>query len=277
MSGFLNRWSKRKAGLEADEPATQEKPKLDKASLAKGGQSSAVVGSTEVNTKPDTTAISDTTQEDAAKAEQAVAPEQATIPTLEDVLKLTKDSDFSAYVKAGIDPNVQQAALNKLFSDPHYNIMDGLDIYIDDYNKLDPMPLEMLKQLNQSKMLGLFKTPEEIEAELQAELIERREYKERLAIIDADEAEAAAVLKSKEEAYAREDAELKAKKEAAEAKAKIDDAADKDLTEETASLEGATVLPDENANGINAENLSELTNSQQTTNIAKPDSLLNKT
>lgn len=277
MSGFLNRWSKRKAGLEADEPATQEKPKLDKASLAKGGQSSAVVGSTEVNTKPDTTAISDTAQEDAAKAEQAVAPEQATIPTLEDVLKLTKDSDFSAYVKAGIDPNVQQAALNKLFSDPHYNIMDGLDIYIDDYNKLDPMPLEMLKQLNQSKMLGLFKTPEEIEAELQAELIERREYKERLAIIDADEAEAAAVLKSKEEAYAREDAELKAKKEAAEAKAKIDDAADKDLTEESASLEGATVLPDENANGINAENLSELTNSQQTTNIAKPDSLLNKT
>ena len=59
------------------------------------------------------------------------------------------------------DPAVQQAAMQKLFSDPHYNIMDGLDIYIDDYSKPDPIPLEMLKQLNQSQLLGLFKAPEE--------------------------------------------------------------------------------------------------------------------
>ncbi|MFM8153780.1 MAG: DUF3306 domain-containing protein, partial [Polynucleobacter victoriensis] len=87
-------------------------------------------------------------------------PKEA-LPTLEDVLKLTKDSDYSAYVKPGIDPAVQQAAMQKLFSDPHYNIMDGLDIYIDDYSKPDPIPLEMLKQLNQSQLLGLFKTSDE--------------------------------------------------------------------------------------------------------------------
>jgi len=48
----------------------------------------------------------------------AAAQAQEAAPTLEDVLKLTKDSDFSAYVKPGIDPEVQKAAMQKLFSDP---------------------------------------------------------------------------------------------------------------------------------------------------------------
>ena len=51
--------------------------------------------------------------------------------------------------------------MKKLFSDPRYNIMDGLDIYIDDYSKPDPIPPEMLRRLVQSQMLNLFKTEEE--------------------------------------------------------------------------------------------------------------------
>ena len=31
--------------------------------------------------------------------------------------------------------------MKKLFSDPHFNVMDGLDTYIDDYGKPDPIPL----------------------------------------------------------------------------------------------------------------------------------------
>ena len=30
--------------------------------------------------------------------------------------------------------------MKKLFSDPHFNVMDGLDTYIDDYGKPDPIP-----------------------------------------------------------------------------------------------------------------------------------------
>jgi hypothetical protein len=33
---------------------------------------------------------------------------------------------------------VRNAALKKLFTDPHFNVMDGLDVYIDDYGKPDP-------------------------------------------------------------------------------------------------------------------------------------------
>ena len=86
---------------------------------------------------------------------------QSVGPTLDDVAKLHKDSDFSTFVSADVGDDVHHAAMKKLFSDPHYNIMDGLDIYIDDYSKEDPLPAGMLEKMVQSSMLGLFKKVEE--------------------------------------------------------------------------------------------------------------------
>ena len=77
-------------------------------------------------------------------------------PTLEDVALLSRDSDFSRFVAPNVDGGVRNAALRKLFSDPRFNIMDGLDTYIDDYGKPDPLPEGMLRQLAQSQFLGLF-------------------------------------------------------------------------------------------------------------------------
>ena len=65
-------------------------------------------------------------------------------------------ADFSRFVKADVDAGVKNAALKKLFADPHYNVMDGLDIYIGDYNTPDPLPKSMLRQMVQSRLLGLF-------------------------------------------------------------------------------------------------------------------------
>jgi hypothetical protein len=78
-------------------------------------------------------------------------------PSLDDVACLTRESDFSSFVTKDIHLDVHQAAMKKLFTDPHYNIMDGLDIYIDDYSKEDPLPPGMLEMMRQSDMLGLFK------------------------------------------------------------------------------------------------------------------------
>jgi hypothetical protein len=64
-------------------------------------------------------------------------------------------------MKPNVDPAVQHAAMKKLFSDPHFNIMDRLDIYIDDYSIPDPIPMEMLKRMVQSESLGLFRKFEE--------------------------------------------------------------------------------------------------------------------
>ena len=83
-------------------------------------------------------------------------PAAAALPTLDDVAQLTRESDYSRFVAPGVDGSVRNAAMKKLFTDPHYNVMDGLDTYIDDYGKPDPIPESMLRMMRQSKFLGLF-------------------------------------------------------------------------------------------------------------------------
>lgn len=55
-----------------------------------------------------------------------------------------------------MDEKLRQTALKALFSEPQFNVMDGLDTYIDDYSKPDPIPEAMLRRLNQAKDLFLF-------------------------------------------------------------------------------------------------------------------------
>jgi hypothetical protein len=84
---------------------------------------------------------------------------------LPNIADLTAESDFKPFMQSGVDAADRNAALKKLFTDPHYNQMDGLDIYIDDYSKPDPIPVEMLKRLMASKFLGLYEEPLPIEPE----------------------------------------------------------------------------------------------------------------
>ena len=78
----------------------------------------------------------------------SVAP--AELPALE---ALTFESDFGAFMRAKVDEGVKRAALKKLFSDPHFNIMDGLDVYIEDYSKPSPLPAQMLATLRQAQQI----------------------------------------------------------------------------------------------------------------------------
>jgi len=48
---------------------------------------------------------------------------------------------------------VRRAALKKLFSDPRFNVMDGLDVYVDDYSKSEPIPPAMLAGLRQAQKI----------------------------------------------------------------------------------------------------------------------------
>ena len=94
--------------------------------------------------------------EPAAEAPVAVpppvaAPLPAPQPTMDDVTRLTSDSDFSAFVARGVDAAVRRTALKKLFADPHFNTMDRLDVYIDDYTKPSPVSEAMLASLAHAK------------------------------------------------------------------------------------------------------------------------------
>ena len=88
--------------------------------------------------------------------------EPVKLPTLADVEQLTPQSDFSTFMTQGVSPEVRNAAMKKLFTDPHYNVMDGLDIYIGDYNTPDPLPEGMLAKMVGAQFLGLVKAPEDV-------------------------------------------------------------------------------------------------------------------
>jgi hypothetical protein len=142
--GFLGRWSRRK--LDAKEGKALEAEPVPPAAAAVD--------------EPAVEAI-------ARRAEEAPAelPVEVPAPTLEDVQALTAESDFSRFAARGVAPDVKNAAMKKLFADPRYNVMDGLDVYIDDYSKPDPIPHALLRQLASAKFLGLFDQEERQEEE----------------------------------------------------------------------------------------------------------------
>jgi hypothetical protein len=94
------------------------------------------------------TAPADATPTAAAPAAPA-APTASAPVELPPVDSLTFDSDFTAFLRPEVDDDVKRAALKQLFRDPRFNVMDGLDTYIDDYTKADPIPENMLAGLMQ--------------------------------------------------------------------------------------------------------------------------------
>jgi hypothetical protein len=144
--GFLSRWSRRKAAVKGGRPPPDEP--LPAAPVAVV-EAPAVVP--------------------ASPADPVVDAPTEPLPTLDDVAALRPGDEVSRFVAHGVDEDVKRAAVKKLFTDPHYNVMDGLDIYIDDYSQPDPIPMAMLRQLNQAKFMGLFAAEEAAEAQAEAE------------------------------------------------------------------------------------------------------------
>lgn len=136
---FFSRWSQRKQLTREGKPLPPAEPPSQEKTQA------APVATPAPQELPATQATQ------TADTEKQEAPP----PTLADVQALTPDADFSRFVGAQVDPEVRHAAMRKLFSDPHFNVMDGLDVYIEDYNQTTPLPLSKLKQLASAKVLGL--------------------------------------------------------------------------------------------------------------------------
>ena len=92
-----------------------------------------------------------------------VVPESANanLPDVESLDGLR--SDYQAFMRPGVGDAARRGALKMLFSDPHFNVMDGLDTYIDDYSIEDPIPDAMLRGLNQARSMMLFEEKKENE------------------------------------------------------------------------------------------------------------------
>jgi hypothetical protein len=141
-SGFISRWSRRK---------TMVRQGVDVAEVAKVAEVAQPVVVEPAPALPVVTTV--------APVPEAITPTETDAPpplTMVDVAALTRDSDYSRFMVRGVQPDVKNAALSKLFTDPHFNVMDRLDTYIDDYGKPDPLPEGMLRQMVQAHVLGLF-------------------------------------------------------------------------------------------------------------------------
>jgi hypothetical protein len=147
--GFLGRWSQRKQAVAEGKPlaepvAVPKPPAPLRADAA----------------LPPAEKLAFTDESATPKAEPPVL-------SLDDVKALTPDDSYAPFVNRAVAPDVRNAAMKKLFTDPHYNVMDGLDIYIDDYSKPDPLPASMLRKMASAHFLKLFDDEDEAAKTLQ--------------------------------------------------------------------------------------------------------------
>lgn len=129
--GFVRRWSRRKAAACAHAGAAPAQlPPIGREAVATAGDGAP----------PRTVA---------ATATQADAP----APSLDDALRADPGGDFAAFVARGVAPDVRRAALRVMFTDPHFSVMDGLDVYIGDYTQAAPIPPAMLAALSHAQAI----------------------------------------------------------------------------------------------------------------------------
>ena len=146
--GFLGRWSQRKQAVRegkplVEPPAPVVQPEVARPPVNRMAQQPIPTQTDVIETQPPETA------------------EPAPVLSLDDVKALTAESDYAPFVSRAVSPEVRNAAMKKLFTDPHYNVMDRLDIYIDDYSLPDPLPASMLRQMASAKFLKLFEEEEQ--------------------------------------------------------------------------------------------------------------------
>ena len=140
---FLSRWSRLKTGARQTDAKLPE-PKAD-------------AGPASVATPPPAPATESS----------GTAPAAPELPSLESLKGLA--SEYTAFLKPGVDEGLRRAALKKLFSDPYFETFEKFEAYCEDYTQGEPIPPAMLRTLEHAKRL-LF---DEKEEEKKEEAVER--------------------------------------------------------------------------------------------------------
>ena len=137
--GFsLRRWSQRKLDAARPREADNAAPRSSDALTAVAPPPVADAAGTDPTAAP----LAPASEMPPAAAPVVAAPTE--LPSLD---SLTIDSDYSPFMQPGVDDALKRGALKQLFKDPRFNVMDGLDVYIDDYSKPDPIDPAVVRQL----------------------------------------------------------------------------------------------------------------------------------
>lgn len=146
---FLARWSRRKreAEHEVGRPAESAAPESPAASPATPlDEGPARVAPVSVQ----------------AAAREPAATTDVPLPPIDSLDGLR--SDYQAFFQQPVDDELRRAALKKLFADPHFNQMDMLDVYVDDYTQFEPLPAALRLRLPSARGFLLDSELEALEA-----------------------------------------------------------------------------------------------------------------
>ena len=114
--------------------------------LKRGGGEAAVAPSSEVSVAPYAVnaAALPSSPVEAANVAELNLPQLSSISLVE---------DFTPFMQAKVPQALRQQALKALFKEPHFNVMDGLDTYIDDYTVFEPITPEVMATLSSWKTI----------------------------------------------------------------------------------------------------------------------------
>jgi hypothetical protein len=163
----LRRWSQRKlAAARNDDPAERRDavvradavapaalPTHSEAGNARRERDAAAHGVSGATAAPVARARATGADAPAPAIDQRTSAPRTVEPALPPVDSLTIESDFTPFMRPDVDPDVKRTALRKLFRDPRFNVMDGLDVYIDDYSKPSPIEPELVRTLMQARYI----------------------------------------------------------------------------------------------------------------------------
>lgn len=84
---------------------------------------------------------------------EAMSPPVGDYNELPPMSAISLAEDFTPFMQAKVPQALKQQALKALFKEPHFNVMDGLDIYIDDYTVFEPISPEVMATLSSWKAI----------------------------------------------------------------------------------------------------------------------------
>ncbi len=127
-NSFLSRWSQRKLEEQSEQQAEPEVPAVEDEQI-------------EVSATEDDVVLNAPTDSLEAESE-AKAETETTVDTKEDELSISQ-----LLANTEVDKAVKKAALRKLFMQPEFNVVDGLNDYDHDYSAVKPLATEVAETL----------------------------------------------------------------------------------------------------------------------------------
>lgn len=165
MSRF-ERWSRRKRGLETEErpdeqapasPPTSAQP-VQEQTQDQSAQAQFAPVQSEQAKEEEPRGVSPASIEEHVQTDSSETPGSQPHPQpddqpedidaqLPDPDMLAPESDFSAFLQAGVSPALKRRALRRMFTAENYNVRDGLDDYDHDFSKMRKLSSETTAQL----------------------------------------------------------------------------------------------------------------------------------